>query len=35
MYLLAVVMRQVAYSLKFHSPDAAPTLIADALEVTA
>jgi cyclase len=34
-YLIAVAVRQVAYSLKFHSPDSAPGLIADALEVTA
>jgi Phosphotransferase enzyme family len=34
-YLGAVVVRQVAYSLKFHSPSVAPDLIADALDVTA
>lgn len=34
-YLAAVVVRQVAYSLKFHSPSVSPGLIADALEVTA
>jgi hypothetical protein len=34
-YLAAVVVRQVAYSLKFHSPDVAPKLIADALELIA
>ena len=34
-YLAAMVVRQVAYSLKFHSPDAAPGLIEDGLELTA
>ena len=34
-YLAAVVVRQVAYSLKFHPPEVAPELIADALELTA
>jgi glyoxylase-like metal-dependent hydrolase (beta-lactamase superfamily II) len=34
-YLAAVVVRQVAYSLKFHSPDVAPKLLADALELSA
>jgi Ser/Thr protein kinase RdoA (MazF antagonist) len=34
-YVAAVVVRQVAYSLKFHPPEVAPELIADALQVTA
>ena len=34
-YLGAVVVRQVAYSLKFHPPKVGPELIADALELTA
>ena len=34
-YLAAMVVRQVAYSLKFHSPDVAPGLIEDGLELTA
>lgn len=34
-YLAAVVVRQVAYSLKFHDASVAPGLIADALDVTA
>jgi cyclase len=33
-YVATVALRQVAYSLKFHSPSVAPRLIADALEVT-
>ena len=33
-YVAAIVVRQVAYSLKFHPPEVAPGLIADALEVT-
>ena len=32
-YLAALVVRQVAYSLKFHPPDAGPGLIADGLEL--
>jgi Ser/Thr protein kinase RdoA (MazF antagonist) len=34
-YLASVVVRQVAYSLKFHDASVAPGLIADALELTA
>ena len=34
-YVATVALRQVAYSLEFHSPDVAPGLIADALVVTA
>jgi hypothetical protein len=34
-YLAAVVVRHVAYSLKFHSPSVGPGLIADALEISA
>ena len=34
-YLAAMVVRQVAYSLKFHSPDVASGLIEDGLELTA
>ena len=34
-YLAALVVRQVAFSLKFHPPDVAPGLIADGLELTA
>jgi hypothetical protein len=33
-YLAAMVVRQVAYSLKFHPPDVAPRLIEDGLELT-
>jgi Phosphotransferase enzyme family len=32
-YLAAVVVRQVAYSLKFHPPDVGPGLLADGLEL--
>ena len=34
-YLAAVVVRQTAFSLKFHAPGVGPDLIADALELTA
>ena len=34
-YLSAVVVRQVAYSLKFHPPEVHPSLIADGLELIA
>jgi hypothetical protein len=33
-YLAAMVVRQVAYSLKFHPPNVAPGLIEDGLELT-
>jgi hypothetical protein len=34
-YLAALVVRQVAYSLKFHPPEVGPDLIADGLELMA